>query len=104
MYFTKITATYTPKNNAHSQAQQHALAMDRQLINDEDLESFLEDFKKAIAEIFHNNPRCEPKKPYISRSVGNELGFNKDYSIIMYSNFTMAIYKAEKTYPAHAKG
>ncbi len=58
-YFALASGQIQPKNKAQKQADELSYQVDGTLIyDDEDLDLFVETFKKQIEEINRENPRC----------------------------------------------
>lgn len=60
-YFSRITADHwAAKNRLEEAAKQLAYEMDRRLILDSELQSFLKEFDRRISELCARFPRCKP--------------------------------------------
>jgi hypothetical protein len=92
-FFTKITADHwTAKNKLQEEVKKLAREMDRRLLRNFEVATFIIRFRKKIKESNDKYPRCKPVEIEIEPFHSNK----EETSIYVSEVFWMAIYKAKE--------
>lgn len=97
-FFMKVTADYwNPKNKLMDECQQIARDFDRYLIQEPDLDYFLDCFNKEINKSHERNKRCKPLLFYtINEPMGNSEMFLCIDGVFRASVYEVRFFNAEQ--------